>query len=299
MKCLINDEGRECTCCGEFKQWDEYGNKKRGTRGRQPICNKCKNDLRYAEKHGCLKQDNINTKHYDADKIMDKYINRKRKERKKFYRWLFKKDRMIKRGRYDCMGRECNDWGMFKLWKDFHKSGKSNSPNNRSSYCKECSHIRRVSSTDEQRKRERLSRRLKREKKIKEALNLAGDNSNKGQGFIYLYRCDELDCFKIGRTKNNPFDYVSNKSKAYGLDLKMVAYIISPIRDSDAEWLATKDIKHKKIKHIKPCGGVAHELFNCGLYEALLILRGISDKMYIDPNPFVTLSDLNASEIPV
>ena len=203
----------------------------------------------------------------------------------------------IKRGRYDCMGRECNDCGRFKLWKEFGKNGKDDSPNRRRSYCKDCSKLKRKPRTKEQRERKQLLKKERRLRNIQKAINLAGGNINVNNGFIYLYRCDELDCFKIGKTKANPFDYISTKSRDYGLDLKMVAYIVSPVRDYDAEWLATKDLKHKKIKHTKPCGGVAHELFRCGLHEAVNILRGISDKMYLEPNPFITLEDLNAVEI--
>ncbi len=253
MKYLINDEGRECTCCGEFKQWDEYGNKKKGVRGKQAICNKCKNNLRYAEKHGCLKEDNIDPKHYDADKIMNKYINRAYREKRKFYKQLFKKERLIKHGRYDCMGRECNDCGKFKLWKEFSKNGKDDSPNRRRSYCKDCGKLKRKPRTKEQRERKQFLRRERKLNNIKDAIKLAGDTVDVNNGFIYLYRCDELDCFKIGKTKVSPFDYVSAKSRDYGLDLKMVAYIVSPVRDYDAEWLATRDLKHKRIKHTKPC----------------------------------------------
>ncbi len=303
MKYLINDEGRECTCCGEFKEWGEYGNKKRSARGKQPTCTKCKNDLRYAKKHGCLKGDNIDPKHYDADKIMRKYISREYREKSKFYKELFKREKIIKRGRYDDLGRKCNRCGFYKYWKFFSRAGNSSMPNNRRSKCKRCISILRGYLTEEQKQNRRATSNKKREEKIKEAIRLTGSELNVDNGFIYLYRCEELDCFKIGRTIDDPREYVKVKSSSsngnYGIKLDLVAYIVSPIRDCDAEWLATRSIKHKMVEYTKPCGGQARELFRCGLYEALLILRSISDSMYIEPNPFVSLDDLGAVEIDV
>ena len=307
MRYLINDEGRDCTRCNEFKQWDEYGNHKKGTRGKRSLCLKCNAEDSYIRIYGCLKEDNIDPKHHDADKIMDKYINRAYREKRRFYKELFKKEKVLKRGRYDDLGRECNDCGRYKYWKFFSSSGKSDSPNRRRPYCKDCAYFKSLEyrkknpKTRKQKDRRNFLKKRNKANRIEDAIKLAGDNLSVSNGFIYLYRCEELDCFKIGRTKDNPFDYVKIKSSSsggnYGLDLKMVAYIVSPVRDCDAEWLATKSLKHKKVKHQKPCGGYTHELFRCGLYEALLILRGISNRMYIEPNPFVSLDDLDAVEI--
>ena len=122
--------------------------------------------------------------------------------------------------------------------------------------------------------------------KIKEAIELAKGKCDAGNGFVYLYRCDELDCFKIGSTTYDPFEYTITKGREYGLMLKMVAYISSPVRCCDAEWIATRNIKHKKLLHTKPCGGIAHELFKCGMHEAINILKSISSDIYIEPNPF-------------
>ena len=168
MKYLINDEGRECTYCGEFKQWDKYGNHKKGARGKKSLCLKCNAEDCYIRKHGCLKEDNIDPKHYDADKIMDKYINREYREKRKFYKELFKKERVIKRGRYDCMGRECNDCGKFKLWKHFSINGKSDSPNRRRPYCKACESQKRKSRTREQKNRENKRKIERKENRIKD-----------------------------------------------------------------------------------------------------------------------------------
>ncbi len=203
----------------------------------------------------------------------------------------------MKKFKYDNNGRVCNFCKNYKFWDSFSIAGNIEMPNNRRSQCKDCLNKKRKPLTEDQKRRKRHNSNIRRVKGIKEAIKLTGNFDCADNGFIYLYRCDELDCFKIGKTKANPFDYISTKSRDYGLDLKMVAYIVSPVRDYDAEWLATKDLKHKRIKHVKPNRGVAHELFRCGLYEAINILRGISDKMYIEPNPFVTLEDLDAVEI--
>ncbi len=205
----------------------------------------------------------------------------------------------MKKFKYDEQGRICNHCGVYKVWNNFTKAGNIEMPYNRRSQCKSCVSKNRKPKSKQQLARCNERRNKKRENKIIEAIELAGGNTDINNGFIYLYRCEELDCFKIGRTKSNPLCYTKDKSRDYGLDLKMVAYIVSPIRDCEAEWLATRTIKHKAVEHTKPCGGQAKELFMCGLYEALLILRSISDKMYIEPNPFISLDDIGAVEIDV
>ena len=115
-------------------------------------------------------------------------------------------------------------------------------------------------------------------------------------GFL-LDGCNELDCFKIGMTKTDPREYVVEKSRDYGLKLELVAFISSPIRAYDAEWLATKAYKGKIVDHIKPCGGKARELFKCGFVDALRRLKAISPYMYLVDNPFVSLDDIDAVEL--
>lgn len=40
-KWVINDEGRQCSRCGEFKTWDKFNKNKHGTRGHQSWCSEC------------------------------------------------------------------------------------------------------------------------------------------------------------------------------------------------------------------------------------------------------------------
>lgn len=51
----INETGRTCNTCGEYKVWDEYGNKKSGLKKKQPSCRQCTNaayNRRIAVKRG-------------------------------------------------------------------------------------------------------------------------------------------------------------------------------------------------------------------------------------------------------
>jgi hypothetical protein len=40
-KYLINDTGRECSGCGEFKEWEEFGKDKSSSSGHKPTCKVC------------------------------------------------------------------------------------------------------------------------------------------------------------------------------------------------------------------------------------------------------------------
>jgi hypothetical protein len=37
----IDDDGRECSRCGDYKPWDQFGPKSNGIRGREPRCKPC------------------------------------------------------------------------------------------------------------------------------------------------------------------------------------------------------------------------------------------------------------------
>ena len=180
----------------------------------------------------------------------------------------------IKRGRYDCMGRECNDCGKFKLWKEFNRSGNGNGVNNRRSYCRECHNLRRKPRTKEQRIHKYKQKIKRRERRILEAIP---ESSNKHYGFVYAYWCQELKCFKIGKTKQNPVDYMKVKSLDYGLHFELYCYISSPIKDYDAEWIISRKVIDKRVKHKKPCGGIARELYKCCESEVLEAMSAVNN----------------------
>jgi hypothetical protein len=52
-KGIINEEGRTCIKCGEFKVWSEFSNSKSGTRGKQNKCKMCakQNSKKYREEN--------------------------------------------------------------------------------------------------------------------------------------------------------------------------------------------------------------------------------------------------------
>ena len=40
-KCRIDDQGRECTKCGKYKEWSEYHSKPGGAKDKAPLCAEC------------------------------------------------------------------------------------------------------------------------------------------------------------------------------------------------------------------------------------------------------------------
>ena len=49
-KWRIDDDGRECSKCGQYKSWDNFSNNKHGTRGKQSWCGECFRAYRGSEK---------------------------------------------------------------------------------------------------------------------------------------------------------------------------------------------------------------------------------------------------------
>ena len=170
--------------------------------------------------------------------------------------------------------------------------------NGRRKNCIDCCLLRGLKKGKVRRDRssEKYKRREMKEQKIREIMQLLGDKADINNGFVYLYRCDELDCFKIGHTGEDPREYIKAKSKDYGIKLDLVAFILSPIvRRCDTEWLAHRGLK--RVQHTKPCGGEAVELFKCGMNEGVNILRSLSNHIYIEPNPFIDVDQLGSVEM--
>lgn len=301
---LYCDEGRFCVDCDEFKEWSEFGKKAKSVMGYQAKCKRCMSISRGSEYRG------DNNLHKDADLLIDRFNKRRLKKNEKDIMRVFKSFYMLKESEFiNCVScktkkninefeliseprrchngrrKTCNTCFKEKTWCSSHNQEKRKKKcgNNSFSYaCGKCEYEKKKNT---------------RENKIKEAIRLTGDSSDKFNGFVYLYRCDELDCFKIGITKSDPREYVVGKSNEYGIKLDLLAFISSPIRAYDAEWLATKAYKGKIVEHIKPCGGKARELFRCGFIDALRRLKGISKYMYLVDNPFVSLDDIDAVEL--
>ena len=86
-----------------------------------------------------------------------------------------------------------------------------------------------------------------------------------------------MKCFKIGKTKQNPVDYMKVKSLDYGLHFELYCYISSPIKDYDAEWIISRKVINKRVKHKKPCGGIARELYKCCESEVLEAMSAVNN----------------------
>ena len=115
------------------------------------------------------------------------------------------------------------------------------------------------------------------------ALNSIDAEISEHKGFIYIYKCDSLDCYKVGRTKENPLDYMKSKELNYGLKFSLVSYISSPIKDSDAEWIITNRLQKYIVDHTKPCGGKAIELFACDIFTLIKAFSIVSNNFYTTP----------------
>jgi hypothetical protein len=171
---IVDGEGRECTICRKYKEWDEFGSKKLGVRG---YSNKCK----------------VCTREQDNDRNRAKGM----KERKKY--------------RIDDKGRECSKCGKYKLWEEFNDC--------KPTECKEC-----ISKTYQENK-ETVAERHKeyrnnhtdsireyQEVYRKNNKELIQENSRK-------YYQDNIENFKESNTKY----YAENKDKVIEINTKYYA----------------------------------------------------------------------------
>ena len=271
MKCIVDSQGRECSSCREYKAWDMFGNRKGGTRGHQENCRYCRSLLRcigFKPKKVLCAEDIAN----DIMKHMnDKIYNDRQIELTKAF-----KDN----------SRLCQKCSKYKNNDKFEYVGKGKKNSN--PYSKLCNDCRcGLSCTDYNKQAKKINWMSKIKGLIKDSITTELSN-----GFVYLYWSNKLECFKIGRTKYSPFSYIKGKSNEYGLELEMVAFIICPIRDVDIERYVFHSIKSVRVEHIKPCGGNARELFKCDIHDVLRVFSTITDKIYIEPNPFVCMDDI-------
>jgi len=289
MKSNIDDNGRECTWCGQYKSWDLYGKHRKGTNGKQSLCLDCRKIETSINKYGA--PDMSKKRGINPDILMDNI--RRRLHHKKFLelRQVFKSSGIQYRKCREC--RKCKNSKENSEFLYIGKGVKGSNP-----YSHHCNKCREGLSVDDYAKKrhKRWDRSKKRDDIILNQLKGANE-SNIDNGFVYLYWSDELNCFKIGRTKYSPFVYIAGKSKEYGLDLKMVAFIICPIRDVDIERYVFRSIKSVRVEHIKPCGGNARELFRCDLHDVIRVFKSITDSIYIEPNPFLNEDDIGVTAL--
>ena len=287
MKRLIDSNGQECSCCNEYKAYSEYGKHKRAPNGYRGMCRSCISMTRLLEKNGTVEKMGRVSK-ITPDDIM-KTLN-KRLYRKKLLELTKAFKEVIQSNSRQC--RKCKN---YKDNSEFECTGLFK--RGASIYSKHCNDCRDGVTSIEYRKD---NRRLRKQRIITDKiLKLIKDSAESSidNGFVYLYWSDELNCFKIGRTKYSPFVYIAGKSKEYGLDLKMVAFIICPIRDVDIERYVFRSIKSVRVEHIKPCGGGTRELFRCDLHDVLRIFKSITDSIYIEPNPFLNEDDIGGTTL--
>lgn len=281
---LIDSKGQECSCCKEYKTYSEYGKHRLMSNGYRGICRSCKSMIRLLEKNGTVEKVRRIRK-VTPDEVMGKIANRLYNKKRLEYIKLFKDN-----------SRSCRKCKELKFNYEFEYMGKtSKNGNPYSKYCDDCREglsvkdYAKVSSVRASNK----SRNYELSEKI-------GISEAKAiHGFVYLYWSEELRCFKIGRTKYSPFHYVKSKSNEYGLQLDMVAFIVCPIRDVDIEWYVTRNIKSKIVRHIKPCGGIARELFKCDILDILRVFRSITDKIYVEPSPFISIDDIGGTTLSI
>lgn len=275
-----DDRGRYCTCCKEYKLWGEYSQHNKGTNGYKSRCKICLAIDSRIRVYGDLEPRRRSGK--SADKVMAAISRRVYNVRRKEIMAAFKSSRTCKK----C--HTIKDVDSFQ----FMDINRTRGPK----YSKYCNGCRGGLSVADYRAVSKKKRQLDRVKTVLDNINV---DHTEHCGFIYLLRCDELNCFKIGMTTYNPFTYAEVKSKDYGLSMRLVAFISSPIRAYDLERYIRSFVVDTKVRHVKPCGGIAHELFDCSMHKILNLFRSITDKMYLEPNPFISIEDLQAKSITI
>jgi hypothetical protein len=276
-----DDLGRLCMSCKEYKLWGMYSLHKKGTNGYKSQCKVCLAlDSRLWNNGDLESKPRCRNPHH----VMADIHKRLYKERLISIKAAFKNTRFCRK----C--KETKDVGYFE---DMGKGAK-----HASRYSKYCIRCRDGRTVEEYKIYKECHRnRLRKLAKVDTTLIGMGVASDDHKGFLYILRCDELNCFKVGVTTYDPFSYVASKSKDYGLYMTLVSFISSPIRAYDIERYVTSFIIDNRIEHIKPCGGIARELYDCSLHKLLNILRSITDKMYIKPNPFISVDDIGAKSL--
>ena len=290
MNRLVDSKGQECSCCKEYKAYSEYGAKKSTPSGYRGMCRSCRSATRLLKRNGTVEKIKRVSK-ITPDEVMNRISNRLYNKKRLEYIRLFKDNSRSCRKCRKC--RKCKET---KLNCDFEYMGKKSKHS--SPYSKLCDGCRGgLNVKDYAKVAKVMSSNKSRNNKLKKKIGVS--EANAIHGFVYLYWSEVLRCFKIGRTKYSPFHYIKSKSNEYGLQLDMVAFIVCPIRDVDIEWYVTKGIKSKIVKHIKPCGGITRELFKCDILDILRVFRSITDKIYIEPSPFISIDDIGGTTLSI
>lgn len=136
-KCLINEIGRECSKCWQFKEWDLFNNDKRQSSWKTTACRDCRNKARDNWRATYIGK--IKTKNYRIIKRLDpnyrqNELQRNKERRQKTDRYEYHKEHYnknkIKRIRQRKL-REYNqylkdekviyNWNICKILKDYNR----------------------------------------------------------------------------------------------------------------------------------------------------------------------------------
>lgn len=99
-------------------------------------------------------------------------------------------------------------------------------------------------------------------------------------GYIYLLYSKEKDFYKVG-VSVNPLSRLGTVSAEYGIADFSIICIGNPIgRSFDCEKYIHSKMSGYKVKYIKPCGGMANELFSCILPEIMNLFLSVCQTYY-------------------
>lgn len=101
--------------------------------------------------------------------------------------------------------------------------------------------------------------------KSKEIISIVIGSAKDKDGYIYLMYSPSLNVYKVG-VSNSPYSRLISVRHDYGIEDLILICIGNPVgRSFKCESYIHSKIVTYKRKHIKPCGGVANELFSCDL----------------------------------
>ena len=134
---------------------------------------------------------------------------------------------------------------------------------------------------DKMRLQKNARRRVKLNIRKKTILNSLGDARVK-RGYIYLLYSKVNEFYKIGVGSDPYSRYRDIKNYEYKIkDLKLLAFSC-PIGDAfKVEGWIHNRLKNYRVDYVKPCGGVARELFNCSFGEVLDLFIGCSQEIKV------------------
>lgn len=166
IKPVINEHGKQCTRCKEFKPYEEFSKHPQNKTGKHPRCKSCRSEVRIKrrlERNG-------------GKPLVSSLTKKGQEERKSLFKKGFKK---------------CGECNEIKSINDFYASTSSDSADGLFNHCKDCN--RKRSNKYREENRDEVNRKQRKHKK-----NNPGYNTKRGMAWAKEKRkTDPLFRFKI------------------------------------------------------------------------------------------------------